>query len=299
MFKKLKKEILVLLLILMLCCVAVVLVNEVFLHEEGDKAAEVQTTDIAHFDEGYLEVDAHVVLVDPVAEQLTLELEFIPYGRFDEGDSLLAIPLEMDISGLAGETVYFDAGKRMYPLEVVVDFYEGEVDEYPFDQHRALFEIVVSEGASADGDWQSVPTELDFLGHHHGYSFEDVPLPPSPHGYLGYDIHVKRSPLALGTVIFWMLTIWGLTLINIALFVGVFMGRVKADFGLFGYMSGFIVAMYFFREMFPDVPPFLGVMSDYLSVFWAILVAAAIANIVAIKWLIEVFKNEDGEADSI
>ena len=51
-----------------------------------------------------------------------------------------------------------------------------------------------------------------------------------------------------------MATIWGLTLVNLALLVGVLMNRIKADFGLFGYMSGFIVAMYFFREMFPDVP---------------------------------------------
>ena len=64
-------------------------------------------------------------------------------------------------------------------------------------------------------------------------------------------------------------------------------------------MSGFIVAMYFFRDMFPDIPPFLGVLSDFMSVFWAILVAAGIANIVAIKWLIALFKDDDGEVDSI
>jgi hypothetical protein len=59
------------------------------------------------------------------------------------------------------------------------------------------------------------------------------------------------------------------------------------------------VALYFFRQMFPEIPPFLGVFSDYLSLFWAILVAAAIAMIVAVKWLISVFKDEDGVPDSI
>ena len=173
------------------------------------------------------------------------------------------------------------------------------MEEYPFDEHRALFEVVITEEISADGEWASVPIELDFLGFHHGYTFHDESLPPSTHGYLGYDIHVTRSPLVVGTVIFWMATIWGLTLINLALLVGVFLGRVKADFGLFGYMSGFIVAMYFFREMFPDIPPFLGVLSDFMSVFWAVLTAAGIANVVAIKWLINVFKGDEGEAESI
>ena len=299
MFKKFRKEIIITLGVILLCCLTVIAVDTVFLTEEGDKHAEIEFADHEHFADGYIEVDVHVVLVDPVEEHLVLELEFIPYGRFDEGDSLLAVPLEVDVSSLAGEPIYFEAGKRMYPHEIMIDFYEGEVEEYPFDEHRALFEIVIAEEISTDGNWTSVPTELDFLGFHHGYAFHDEPLPASEHGYLGYDIHLKRSPLVVGTVIFWMMTIWGLTLINLALLVGVLLGRVKADFGLFGYMSGFIVAMYFFREMFPDIPPFLGVLSDYMSVFWAILAAALIANVVAIKWLIAVFKNEDGEADAI
>ena len=88
-------------------------------------------------------------------------------------------------------------------------------------------------------------------------------------------------------------------MVNLALLIGVLYGHIKADFSLFGYMSGFIVAVYFFRQMFPDIPPFLGVFSDFISIFWAILVAAGIAIVVALKWLIEVFKNEDGQPDSI
>ena len=299
MFKKFRKEIILTIAVIMLCCVTVLVVNTIFLTEEGDKNAEVEFADHEHFADGYIEVDVHAVLVDPVEEHMVLELEFIPFGSYDEGDGLLSVPLEVDVSGLSGEPIYFEAGKRMYPHEVEIDFYEGEVEGYPFDEHRALFEIVIAEEINADGNWTSVPTELDFLGFHHGYAFYNVPLPASDHGYLGYDIHLKRSPLVVGTVIFWMATIWGLTLINLALLVGVFLGRVQGDFGLFGYMSDFIVAMYFFREMFPDIPPFLGVLSDYMSVFWAILVAAVIANIVAIKWLIALFKNENGEADSV
>ena len=299
MFKKFRKEIILTAVVIMLCCVTVLTVDTVFLTEEGDHEAEVEFVDQEHFGDGYIEVVAHVVLVDPVEEHLALELEFIPHGRFDEGDGLMSVPLEVDVSSLSGEPIFFEAGRRMYPHEVILEFYEGEVEEYPFDEHRALFEIVVADEITADGVWTSIPTELNLLGFHHGYAFHDETLPPSPHGYLGYDIHLTRSPLVIGTALFWMATIWGLTLVNLAILVGVLLGRVKADFGLFGYMSGFIVAMYFFREMFPDIPPFLGVLSDFMSVFWAILVAAGIANIVAIKWLIALFKDDDGEVDSI
>ncbi len=299
MFKKFKKEILAIFFVILLCCITVIVVDSFFLREEGDHVAEVEAVDDAHFADGYIEVDAYVGLVDPVNQHMVLELNFIPHGRFDEGDGLLSTPLDVEVSSIAGETISFSAGKRMYPHEVDIAFYEGEAEMYPFDQYRALFEIVVTEDFDKDGHWHSVPTELDFYGAHHGYAFQDEALPASTHGYLGYDIHLKRSPLVLGTALFWMGTIWGLTLINIALFIGVFIGRVKADFGLFGYMSGFIVALYFFRDMFPDIPPYLGVFADYMSIFWAILAAAAIANVVAVKWLIAVFKDEDGEPDSI
>lgn len=228
-----------------------------------------------------------------------MELDFISHGRFDEGDNLLAVPLEVNVSSVVGEPIFFEPGKRMYPHEIAIDFYEGEVDEYPFNEHCATIQIVVAEEIGVEGNWTSMPTELDFLGYHNGYRFHDDPLPSNPHGYLGNDIYLKRSSLVVGTALFWMATIWGLTLVELAILVGVFLGRGKANFGLFGYMSGFIVAMYFFRDMFPDIPPFLGVLSDFMSVFWAILVAAGIANIVAVKWLIALFKDKDGEGDTV
>ena len=293
MFKKFRKEIIATALIILLCCLAVIAVDAVFMTEEGEKQAEVALTGEDQFEEGYIQINAHVIGVDPINEHLRLELDFIPHGKFDEGDGLLATQLEIDVSSAAHDELIFQAGKRMFPVEVELDFYEGEVEEYPFDAHRALLELVVFEEASADGDWRSVPTELDFLGHHHGYVFEDILLPFSKHGYIGFDVHVERSPLVLGTAIFLMLTMWGLTLVNLTILVAVLMGRMKADFSLFGYMSGFIVAMYFYRKIFPDIPDFLGVFSDYMAFFWAVLTAALIANVVAVKWIISIYKDDD------
>jgi hypothetical protein len=297
--KKYQKGILGIVLLLVFCFVIVFVVNEIFITEKGGSVTDVVEADKSHFSEGYIEINVRPRFIDLESEHITLELDFVPYGRFDAGDGLLSTPVEMEISSDDQADLQFQAGKRMYPVEVEMDFYEGEIQNYPFDEHRTLLEILVFEKTSADGNWQNAPTKLNFEGAHHSYSFTDMALPLSEHGYIGLDIHMKRSPLVIGTAIFWMATIWGLTIINLTLFVGIFKGYVKADFSLFGYMSGFIVAMFFFREMFPNIPSFLGVFSDYLSIFWAILVAAGIANVVAIKWLIEVFKNEDKEADSI
>lgn len=184
----------------------------------------------------------------------------------------------------------------MFPREVFIDFYAGEIEEYPFDEHHALFEILVAEPVGADEEVTGVPTELDFLAYHHGYDFHDEPMMPSAHGYLGFDVHMSRSSLDVGIAVFWMVIIWGLTFVNVVLLVGVLEGHVTPNFSLFGYMSGFIVAVLFFRQMFPNIPPFLGIRSDFLSIFWALLIAAVIARVVGIKWLITLFKTEESKA---
>ncbi|MEZ4707286.1 MAG: DUF4436 family protein [Caldilineaceae bacterium] len=299
MFQINRIEIILTIIIFSLCGVTAFVVNYAFVHEEGDHEAVVQIVEQDHFADGYIEIDIHVVTVEPVDEFMTLDLEFHPHGRFDGGDGLLAIPLEVDVSSRHAEPILFEAGKRMFPHEVTVDFYAGEAQDYPFDEHRSLLELAVIEEFSADGNWMAAPTKMNFLSYHHGFTFVDTPLPPSPHGYTGFEIRLKRSPLVLGTAIFLMAIIWGFTLVNLALLVGTLTGKVEADFGLFGYMSGFVVAIYFFREVFPDIPPYLGVFSDYIAFFWAIIAAAGISNVVAVKWLISVFKDEDGAPEVI
>lgn len=269
--------------ILLVCAVAVLSVDYLFLKESGDQQAEIITTEHGA---DYIEVDAHVIHVDPVNAHLTFRLDFIPHGRFDAGDGLLAVPLEVSVSSIGAEQLHFESERRMFPHEVIVDMFEGEVEDYPFDKHRALFEILVVE----EGESQSVPTELDLFANHHGYSFVDEALPESLHGYLGYDIQLERSALVIGTVLFCMVIIWGLTIVNMFIFWMVLKGKMEVDLGLFGYMSGFIVALFFFRQIFPDVPPFLGVFADYAAFFWAELVTAGISIGLALKWFYKIEK---------
>ena len=267
--------------ILLICAMTVLAVDYFFLTEEGDRQAEIISTEHGS---DYIKVNAHVVHVDPVNAHLTFRLDFMPYGKFDAGDGVLAVPLGASVSSIGAEQIHFEAGRRMFPHEVVVNMFEGEVEAYPFDEHRAWFEILVAEA----GQSQSVPTELDLFAFHHGYAFTDNTLPKSSHGYLGYDVHLERSSLVIGTVIFCMGIIWGLTIVNMFIFWMVYRGRMEVDLGLFGYMSGFIVALYFFRQIFPDVPPFLGVFADYAAFFWAELVAAGISIGLALKWFYKI-----------
>jgi len=284
--------------LVLLCGLTAYGVNFIFTHEEGAKTPQIIRTGESNFEQGYIEVNTHVLSIEPVDGHINIEFKFIPHGRFDAGDGFLAQPLRFYADSASFSHLEFPAGEKIHPLELTFDFDEGEAADYPFDVYKTVLEIQVLS-IKEDGATEPAPAEFNFYAYHHNFAINADALPMDTHGDMTFNLLAQRSPLIKGTAIFWMITIWGLTLINLAVFVGVLLGHVKSDFGLFGYMSGFIVAVYFFRQMFPEIPPFLGVFSDFASIFWSILVAAGIAIVVAAKWLIELFKNEDGEPDSI
>lgn len=295
---KYRKEILLGVFAVLLCIAAAASVTFMFSGEEGEKTPSSITWQQDAFEDGYIEVDVHVVQIDPLDEHFVLELNFTPHKRFDGGDGYLTTPIILHVDSDSQSRIEFEAGAKMHPVELTFDFHEGQAESYPFDVYQTVLAMQLTERTS-DSETAIVPARLNFYPYHHNFAMTTTRLPADSHGDLGFNVRVERSSLIKGIAIFWMLTIWFLTLINIILLIGVLLNRIKADFSLFGYMSGFIVAVYFFRQMFPEIPPFLGVFSDFISIFWAILVAAGIAMVVAVKWLIGIFKNKDDEADSI
>ena len=269
-------------IIAVLCIISVVFINRTFMREEKRKP-DIQGEQTDLFQAGYIEVKTDVLGVNPVTNRLVVELSFTPRKRFDAGGGILAVPLEVDVSDVNGDPISFLAGRIMSPHEAVVDMGEGEADNYPFDTHRALLQILVLE-KNAQNKWVSAPAQLNFVGLHHGFVFQDKPLPPNSSGYIGFDLMLKRSPLVVWTAIFCMVIMWGLTLVNLFLLWAVLRGQMEVDLGLFGYMSGFLVAMYFFRQILPDIPPFIGVFADYLAFFWVEVIAAGISIIFAAIW---------------
>jgi Domain of unknown function (DUF4436) len=285
MQNNLRLQIFIILLVLVICVLSVTFVNRTFVREETIHPMEIAREQADRFSEGYLEVRAEVIRVDPVANRLFLELSFLPHGRLEAGKDtgVLATPLEVDISDVNGDPISFMAGRRMSAHEAVIDMHEGEAEDYPFDKHRARIDILVVEKS---GDtWNPVPAQFDFFGDYHGLTFRDVVLPVDASDYIGFDVNLERSPLVRGTAIFCMLVMWGLTIVNLFQLWAVLTEHLQVDFGMFGYMSGFLVAMYFFRQILPDIPPFIGVYADYLAFFWVELITAGISIIFAFVWL--------------
>jgi hypothetical protein len=137
-----------------------------------------------------------------------------------------------------------------------------------------------------------VPAVLEFAPAHHGFRIVDSDLSGAAHGYVGFACEVSRSPLVIGCAVFCLAIMWALTLINLVLLWAVLIGRLEVDLTLFGYMSGLIVALYFFREVLPDAPPLLGVAADYDAFFWSELITAAVSLVFAAIWCRDIARGK-------
>jgi hypothetical protein len=242
----------------------------------------------------YLLIEGYIVTVDPVTGRMELELYFHPRGRFDAGQGLLAVPLEVEVSSIGGEPLMFEAGRRMFPQAVEFGFWDGSVADYPIDLHQVQIELRVLEATGGDGPRVVVPVKLEMDAHFHGLAVSETALPEIGNGYIGTNIQLKRSPLVIGTVGFCMAVMWALTIMNLLMLWAVLTRRMEVDVELFAYMSGMIVALYFFREVLPDAPPFLGVFADYAAFFWAELITAACSVIFALIWYRQLIKSPPG-----
>jgi Domain of unknown function (DUF4436) len=143
------KDIIITIAIMIVFGVALVLVLNVY-KSEGDKRSAA-VSDLGDKDPNHIEVDVKVVSIDPIKGAIVTRLEFVPKGRFttDEG-STLARDLKLFVNSANGkQELEFPRGKRMNPTEVVVDMFDGQVSDYPFDKHSAFLEMYFMPGKEA------------------------------------------------------------------------------------------------------------------------------------------------------
>ncbi len=99
-------------------------------HKAADLAEEPEGTD-------YIEANIKISAVDANKGEMSTKIEFTPKGSFAAEDGVkLKRPLKLYINSSNGKQEYsFEAGKRMLPVDSIVDLYEGETADYPFDKH--------------------------------------------------------------------------------------------------------------------------------------------------------------------
>lgn len=152
------REIIVGVGLLVVFAVVMVLVLNVY-KQEGEKRSAVISEE-GEKDPNHVEVFVKLLSIDPTKGDISARLEFIPHGNYakEEGGAL-ARPLKLYVNSANGkQETDFPKDKRMSPLEVVINMYDGLVTDYPFDRHSAFLELYFTPAApSSSAPAQGAP----------------------------------------------------------------------------------------------------------------------------------------------
>jgi hypothetical protein len=262
---------------------------------EGDNRAAELTADTAKAGENRIDVSGRIVTADPIKGDIVVRLEFTPHGLLASGDGgLLSRDLDLYVSSATGKNVHeFKKGKRMNPVEAVVEIYDGEPMDYPFDSHTAELSFFFEPSAKAGepGGNESIPVAVDMRGSVAGlrldteHAKEDsghatVSTPQHPI----IEINVQRATTAVFFSVFIMIAMWALVIGVILLVFRVFAGHRKIEISMFSFLGALLFAFPALRNSQPGTPP-IGTLSDFIAFFWAeVIVALALLSVV-LRWI--------------
>ena len=301
--------------------VAFVLVLRAY-RQEGEKRSAV-ISESGEKDPNHVEIFVKLVSVDPIKGDTSARLEFIPHGDLTSGEGVsLTKDLKLFVNSATGKQEHvFEKGKRMNPVDVTINLYDGQVTDYPFDEHHAHLELSLTaqekqekakaattaspgnpageesgnEGAHQNQTEQvakpeaspssgAIPIAVDFFGSIHGLSIQATKSPDSSNTFVAIEMSFVRASTVKFFCIFVMFVMWGVAIMVLLLTLAVSLRGRKVELTMFTFMSALIFALITLRNAQPGSPP-IGSYSDYLSFFWAeIIIALCLLTIIGV-WL--------------
>lgn len=318
------KDIIVTLAVIIVFVIALVVVLNIY-KSEGDKRSAA-VSDLGDKDPNHIEVDVKLVSIDANKGDIVARLEFLPKGHFtkDEG-STLSRDLKLYVNSANGkQELDFPKGKRMNPMEVVVNMFDGVVTDYPFDKHSAYLEMYFEpgkeapkdktadvapkptptptpeppatgeeqkkeEGAkkpeAAKPDEDEIPIGVDFQGSIPGFKIAAAKAKESTADLVGIDMAISRAATTKFFSLFVMSMMWGLTLGVIFLTLSVVLRGRKVELAMFSFTAALLFAFAAVRNAQPGTPP-IGTYSDFISFFWAEVIIALCLIILVFTWVL-------------
>jgi uncharacterized protein DUF4436 len=140
------KDIIVTIAVIIVFAVGLVFVLRAYKNEGEKRSASV--SDLGEKDPNHIEVAVKLVSIDPNKGDVVARLEFLPKGVYTTDEGLtLARDVKFYVNGATGKTeTDFPKGKRMNPMEVTLNLYDGLVTDYPFDKHQAFLDMYFLPG---------------------------------------------------------------------------------------------------------------------------------------------------------
>jgi hypothetical protein len=250
---------------------------------EGENRAAFLEADTQKAGENRIDVSARIVTADPVKGDVLVRLEFTPRGALASGEGgALARDLELYVASATGKNLHeFKKGKRMNPVEAIVEIYEGEPMDYPFDEHSAE----LSFAFQAAGGNESVPAAVEMRGSVAGLRIDTEYAEENTPERAVIDVTIERASTARFFSIFIMIAMWALTFGVLCLVFRVFAGQRKIEISMFSFLGALLFAFPALRNSQPGTPP-IGTLSDFLAFFWAEVIIALSLLSVVLRWII-------------
>lgn len=297
---KSKSGVLALLVTLVILAALVAMVLKIYTSEAESRAAWIESNG-AQLGADRVDAFAKIVSADPMKGDVVVRLDFAPQGAFVSEDGVtLSRDLDLFVSSATGKQVHeFRKGKRMTPVEAVLDMYDGDAMDYPFDEHQAQFIMYFEPSAAQPGGATAaiaaaendeaadveIPVALELAGAVNGLSIEAEKTKENAADYVEVDLTVRRATTARFFSIFIMTAMWLLTAAVLFLVFHVLTDRRKIEVGMFSFLGALLFAFPALRNSQPGTPP-IGTYGDFLAFFWAeVLIALCLLTILSV-WLI-------------
>ena len=318
------KDIVVTIAVIVVFAVGLVFVLKAY-NAEGEKRS-ASVSDLGEKDPNHIEVAVKLMSIDPNKGDIVARLEFLPKGSYTTDEGLtLARDVKLFVNGATGkQETDFAKGKRMNPMEVTVQMYDGLVTDYPFDKHNAFLEMYFVPGKEekkpADAakpaaaapaptpapatdedeeptkaaekkaeveekDDDQIPIGVDFSASISGFKIDAVKAKESTDDYVGIDMTVSRAATTKFFSFFVMVMMWGLTISVLLMTLSVVLRGRKVELAMFSFSAALLFAFATVRNAQPGTPP-IGTYSDFISFFWAEVIIALCLVLLVFTWLL-------------
>ncbi|MEY2499091.1 MAG: hypothetical protein QOD12_2647 [Verrucomicrobiota bacterium] len=288
---KSKKPLVIGIVLLLVFAAAYTCVLLAYQSEGETRKAELSYDDakLEKLDKNRVAAEAKIVSADPIKGDIAVRLSFTPQGTLATADGKLARDLVLDVSAATGKHVIeYKKGRKMDPVEVIVDMYEGEPMDFPFDKHAGqlnFFFEPAGAAPAAEGTVEQIPVELTLRGSVSGLRIDASFAEENKDNNVVVDISISRARTTMFFSLFIMIAMWALAIGVICLVFRVFAGHRKIEISMFSFLGALLFAFPALRNSQPGTPP-IGTLSDFLAFFWAEVIIAMSLLSVVLRWLV-------------
>jgi len=261
----------------------------------------------------YVSISIRVADVNLGTSELTARLSFRLEGSLARDPVTPAVDLKLFLNDIRGsQEIDFPRGRRMNTIQATFSL-SGNVNQYPFDDHRASIRMIVTKGTRVvpsqlpkdrtdqgtvppaeahSGLWvtapqenESLPIESSIAASLPGLKFEGQRVERPGQGIEGFNLVVRRADQVIVVSILIMVLMMTLAMSVLLMSIEALTSSQRLDLLPLSLSVTLLFGLPALRNSQPAVPP-LGAFGDYLSFLWAEQIVAVSAVVMIWTWLV-------------